>query len=86
MYSPIPNAEQLFEGAESDGRSANVDYADDSEDGSDDSDDCKEVDSPPCTERRSKQTQDPAAGQGKANVSSARPQKRTGTPTPDPVE
>ena len=36
----------------------------------------EEVDSPPCTERRTKQTQDPAAGQSKAAMSSVRNQKR----------
>jgi hypothetical protein len=54
MYSPVPNKEHHLEGAESEGGSADIEYADDSEDDSDDFDDSEEVESPPCTERRSK--------------------------------
>jgi hypothetical protein len=51
MYSPVPNGEQLVEGNESEGGSASIDYADDSENSSDDSEESDEVESPPCTER-----------------------------------
>jgi hypothetical protein len=86
MYSPVPNGDQLIEGNESEGGSVSIDYADDSEDSSDDSEESDAVESPPWTERRSKQAQDPVAGQGKAVVSSARNSKHTWTATPDPIE
>src|SRR4051812_40082041 len=85
MYS-MPNGEQVQEGEASEGESA--DYR--SEDGSDANDDdssCgEEVESPPHSERRSKQTHDPAGGCGKAGVSSAQVLKRTRTSTPEPME
>ena len=59
---------------------------DDSEDDSDDSGSSEEVDSPPRSERRSKQSQDPAAGRGKAAPSSTQVHKRTRTSTPKPTE
>ena len=86
MYSPMPNGEQHLEGAESEGGSADIEYADDSEDNSDDSNSSEEVESPPCTERRTKANQDPSANQGKALASSGRNPKRTRTATPDPTE
>lgn len=71
---------------ESEGGSADFDYADDSENGSDDSDDSEEVESPPRTERHTKANQDPSVGQSKAPVSGVRNPKRTRTATPDPIE
>ena len=63
MYSPVPNGEPHH--GESEG-SGDFEYADDSGDNvSDDSDDDDEVESPPRSEHRSKQTQDPAANHGK---------------------
>ena len=78
MYSPVPNGEQHIGGVESEGGSADIDYADNSEDGSDDCDNSEQVESPPCTKRRTKQTQDPAASQGKVVVSSVRNQSALG--------
>ena len=86
MYSAGPNGDQLVEGMVSDGGSADMDYANDSEDDGDDSDDSEEVESPPRTEHRTKQTQDPAASQGMVVVSTVKNQKRTRTPNPDPTE
>ncbi|XBI10014.1 hypothetical protein VPH35_137418 [Triticum aestivum] len=85
MYS-LPNGEQYQEGVESDGERADFEYADDSEDYNEDSGSNKEVDSPPQSERCSKQSQDPAGGRGKAVPSSANISKRTRTSTPNPVE
>lgn len=86
MFSPVPNTEQLIEGVESDGGSADIIYAEDSEGSSDDSEESEEVESPPCTERRTKLKQDPAGNQGKAMVSSTRNPKRSRTAMPDPTE
>ena len=61
MYSPVPNGDQLVEGTESSGGSADMDYADDS----DDSEGSEEAESPPSTECWSKKIQDPSLGQGK---------------------
>ncbi|XBI91918.1 hypothetical protein VPH35_029124 [Triticum aestivum] len=84
MYSPVPNGEPHQ--GESEG-SGHFEYADDSSDDvSDDSDDDDEVESPPCSEHRSKQTQDPAVDHGKVATSSAKTQKRARTSTPDPSE
>ena len=85
MYLPVPNGEPHLEGAESEGNN-DIDYADDSDDDSDDSDDDEEVESPPCTERCTKQSQEPAVVHGKATSLSARTPKCTWTSTPDPTE
>ncbi|XBJ09999.1 hypothetical protein VPH35_014961 [Triticum aestivum] len=71
MYS-MPNGEQRQEGAESDGKSSDWQYVDNSEDESKDSSSSEEVDSSPHSERRSKQSQDPAGGRGKAVPPSVR--------------
>lgn len=84
--SPVPNGEQPVEGMESDGGSADMDYADDSEDDSEGSDGSEEVESPPRTERRSKANQDRSIGQSKVPASSGRNPKRTRTTTPVPDE
>ena len=62
----MPNGEQDQEGEASGGESD--DWKSNEEDGeeSEDSSDGEEVDSPPRTERRSKQTHDPASIRGKA--------------------
>ena len=49
MYS-MPNGGQHLGGAESEGESADIDYANDSEDISEDSDSSEEVESPPRSE------------------------------------
>ena len=54
---------------------------DDDDDESDELDDDKAVDSPPCSERRSKQSHDPAGGHGKAAAPSTQAQKRVRTLT-----
>ena len=83
MYS-MPNGEQHQEGVESEGGSgsANFEYADDSEDSSS----SEEVDSLPRSERRSKESQDPTGGHGKAVASSTKIPKRTRTSILDPTE
>ena len=86
MYLPVPNGEQHLGGAESEGVSAAIDYADDSDDDNDDSDDDEEVESPPRIEQHTKQSQDPAVDHDKATTSSVRTPKRTRTSTPDPME
>ena len=81
MYS-MPNGEQQQEGVGSDVESADWQYEADSED----SGSSEEVDSPPRSERRSKKSQDPAGGRGKAVPSSPKIPKRTRTSTPEPSE
>ncbi|KAF7011705.1 hypothetical protein CFC21_051380 [Triticum aestivum] len=84
MYSPVPNREPHH--GESEG-SGDFEYAyDNSDDVSDDSDDDDKVESPPHSERRSKQTQEPAADHGKAVRSSAKTQDHARTTTPEPSE
>jgi hypothetical protein len=85
MYS-MPNGEQHQEGVGSDDESADWHYADDSEEDSKDSGSSEEVNLPPHSERRSKQSQDPAGGRGKAVSPSAKIPKRTRTSTPEPTE
>ncbi|XBH64723.1 hypothetical protein VPH35_118431 [Triticum aestivum] len=85
MYS-MPNGEQHHEGVESDGGSADWQSEDDSEEDSKDSGSSEEVDSPPRSERHSKQLQDPAGGRGKAVPPSTKVPKRTRTSTPEPSE
>ena len=86
MFLPVPNGEQLIEGMESEGGSADIEYTDDNDGSSDASEESEEVESPPHTERRSKQTQDPPASQGKAVMSSVRNPKRTRNTTPNLTE
>ena len=78
----MPNGEQVQEG----GESADWKSEDESDDDDDDSSSGEEVDSPPRSERRSKQTHDPAGGRGKVVGSSAQVLKRTRTSTPEPTE
>ncbi|XBI02840.1 hypothetical protein VPH35_131340 [Triticum aestivum] len=86
MYSPVPNEEPHHGGAEREG-SDDIEYAgNSSDDDSDNSDYDDEVESPPCFERRSKQSQDPAADHGKAAAMSVKTQKHTRTTTPEPSE
>ncbi|XBJ00170.1 hypothetical protein VPH35_020114 [Triticum aestivum] len=85
MYS-MPNEEQLQEGEESKDGSADWKSEDDSEGSNEDSGRSEEVDSPLHPERRSKQSQDPASGHGKAVLPSMQVPKRTQTSTPDPLE
>ena len=54
MFSPVPNGGQLIEGAESEGGSVDINYAEDSDDSSDDSEESEEVESPPRTKRLTK--------------------------------
>ena len=65
MYSPVPNSGQNLEGVGSEGDSDSISYAEDSEGGGDDSAESKEVEvvSPPRTEGRFKQLNDPALDQ-----------------------
>ena len=86
MYSPVPNREPYLGGAEREGGSTNIEYVDDSNDDSANSDDSEEVESPPHSERRSKKSQDPVGGHGKAVATSVRTSKRTWTSTPDPTK
>ena len=86
MFSPVPNGEQILEGVESEGNSADISYAEDSEGSSEESEESEDAESPPRTEQRTKRSQDPAANRGKAVASSAKNPKRTRTGTPDPTE
>ena len=86
MFSPVLNGEQLIEGAESEGGSADISYAKESEGGSDGSKESEEVESPPCTERRTKAIQDQSANQGNALAPSVRHLQYTRSATPDPSE
>ena len=69
LHSLVPNGEQFDLGVESEGGSAESDYADDSEGGE------KENHSPPRHEPRSKQRHDPAAAPRKMVASSSRNMK-----------
>ena len=82
----MPNREQFQEGEESTDESGDWQSPDDNEDESDESDSSEEVDSPPRSELRSKQSQDPAGGRGKAAPPSTQVQKRTRTSSPEPSE
>ena len=65
MYS-MPNGEQDQEGEASGGKSGDWKSNDEDKEESEDSSDDEEVDSPPRTERCSKQTHNPASIRGKA--------------------
>jgi hypothetical protein len=88
MYSPVPNGEQNVEGVESEGDSADISYAEDSEGSDDDSEESEEVEVQPSprTEGRSKQHQDPAIDLGRTVGSTTRSSKRNRTSTPEPTE
>nr|XP_020181508.1 transcription initiation factor IIF subunit alpha-like [Aegilops tauschii subsp. strangulata] len=83
MYS-MPNGEQFQEGEESTDESGDWQSSGDDDDDSDDSECSEMADSPPCSERRTKQPQDPSGGRGKAAPPSAQGQKRTRTSSPGP--
>ena len=88
----MPNGEKAQEQAQEEVESADEsadwqspdDDDEEESDGSDDED--EEVDSPPRTEHRSKELQDPAGGRGKTMAPSTQAQKRTRTSTPEPTE
>jgi hypothetical protein len=82
MYS-MPNGEQDQEGEASGGESGDEKSNEEDEEESEDSSDGEEVDSPPRSERRSKQTHDPASIRGKATAQTS---KRTRTSSPVPTE
>ena len=87
----MPNGEQALEqdheGEDSAEESGEWESpADDDEDESDESDDEEVADSPPRSERRSKQHHDPAGRRGKAMASSAPSQKRARSLTPELAE
>ena len=82
----MPNREQVQEGTESTYESGDWQSPDDHEGDSDDSGSGEEVASPPRSEHRSKQSQDPAGRQGKAGPPSAQVQKRIRTSSPEPIE
>lgn len=89
MYSPVPNGGRSWHdgGEESAGGSVDTDYADDGEGGDDDSEESEEdVPSPPRTEQRSKQRQDPAALPSKTLASRTRNPKRDRAATSESTE
>nr|XP_020153410.1 nucleolar and coiled-body phosphoprotein 1-like [Aegilops tauschii subsp. strangulata] len=85
MYS-MPNGEQEQEGEVSGGESGDwqSDGGEDKE--SEDSSNGEEVESPPCSERRSKQRQDPVSVRGKATAPTGQTSKRTQTSSHVPTE
>jgi len=85
MYS-MPNGEQVPEEVESEDGSADWESDGESNEESKDSSSSEEVNSPPRSERPSKQKHDLAGDRGKAVVSSAQTPKRTRTNSPDPAE
>ena len=87
MYS-MPNGEQeQYPQGEASGGESGEWHSDGGEDDeSDDSDDGEEVDSPPRTERRSKQTHDQASIRGKATAQTGRTSKRPQMPSSVPTE
>ena len=87
MYS-MPNGEQGQdpEGEASGGESGKWHSDGGEDDESEDSGDGEEVDSPPRTERRTKQTHDPASIRGKATAQTGHTSKRPRTSSPAPTE
>ena len=84
----MPNGEQE---QEQEGEASGGDSGDWHSDGggdeeSEDSSSGEEVGSPPCSERRSKQRQDPASVRGKATAPTGQTSKRTRTSSPVPTE
>ena len=86
----MPNGEQALEqdqeGGDSAEESGEWESPGEEEEESKELDEEEEVDSPLCSERRSKQQHDPSGGRGKSVVPSAHTQKRTRTSTPEPTE
>ncbi|KAI4973058.1 hypothetical protein ZWY2020_015047 [Hordeum vulgare] len=86
-HSPVPNGEQLDFGGESEGGSADSEYADDSEESEDASEDNEEEEqSPPHREPRTKQRHDPSTAPSKIVASSSRTMKRDRAVAPDSAE
>nr|XP_040258694.1 uncharacterized protein LOC120975995 [Aegilops tauschii subsp. strangulata] len=84
---PRPALEQDHEGEDSAEESGDWESPDDDdEDESDESDEEEVANSPPRSERRFKQHQDPAGRHGKAVASSAQPQKRARSSTQELAE
>ena len=81
----MPNGEQEQEGEASGGDSGDW-HSDGGDKESEDSSSGEEVDSPPRTERRSKQRQDPASIQSKTTPPTGQPLKRTRASSPVPTE
>ena len=87
----MPNGEQALEQGQEEEASADESSEWESSDGvdeeeSEESDNEEEVDSPPRSERRSKQHHDPAGGCGKSMAPSTHAQRRTRMSTPEPTE
>ena len=87
----MPNGEQALEqdqeGEDSAEESGEWESpGEEEEEESEESDEEEEVDSPPRSEHRSKQQQDPAGWHGKSVGPSVNTQKRTRTSTPEPTE
>ena len=87
----MPNGEQALEQAQEGEDSAEESGewespGEEEEDESEESDKEEEVNSPPRSERRSKQQHDLSGGRGKSMAPSATTQKRTRTSTPEPTE
>ena len=87
----MPNGEQALEQDQEGGDSTEESGewespADGEDDESDESDDEEVVDSPPRSERRSKQRHDPVSRRGKATASSAPSHKCARSPTPELTE
>ena len=82
----MPNGEQEQEGEASGGDSGDWHSDGGGDKESEDSRSGEEVDSPPRTERRSKQRQDPASIRGKTTPPTGQPLKRTRTTSPVPTE
>ena len=82
----MTNGDLAQEGEASADKRAQWQSGDSDEEESGDSSSNEEVESPPHSERLSKQTHDPAGGRGKAVASSAKIPKRTRTSTPEPTE
>ncbi|KAI4991381.1 hypothetical protein ZWY2020_039752 [Hordeum vulgare] len=73
MHSPVPNEALLDVGGESEGGSTDIDSAEDSEGSEDDSEESEEeIQSPLCTEPRSKKHHDPGASPSKTLAYSTR--------------
>ena len=82
----MPNGEQEQEGEVSGGDNGDWHSDGGGDKESEDSSSGEEVDSPPRTERRSKQRQDPASIRGKTTPPTGQPLKRTRTTSPVPTE
>ena len=86
----MPNGEHALvpdqEGEGSAEESGEWESPEEEEKESEESDEEEEVDSPPHSERRSKQQHDPSGGHVKSVAPSATTQKRTRTSTPEPME